>query len=105
MESYQSTDYGSAEPLSGYLWVPLLVEDFRPAELRPVLPEAFFVPVRPLNWAAFFAVTGILERPFVVLADLRLLTLSLATLIYDTFFLTEVPFDKSLTAFSVITIA
>jgi hypothetical protein len=68
----------------------LLEEDFRPDELRPVLPEAFLVPVLPLIWAAFLAVTGMLERPFVVLADLRLLTLSLAILIYDTFFLSEV---------------
>jgi hypothetical protein len=88
-------------PAGRYLWVPpLLVEVFRPAELRPVLPEAFLVPVLPLIWAAFFAVTGMLERPFVVLPDLRLLTFSLAILIYDTFFFTEVPFDAALAAFT-----
>jgi hypothetical protein len=69
----------------------LLVDVLRPAELRPVLPEAFLAPVLPLIWEAFLAVTGMLERPFVVLADLRLLTFSLAILIYDTFFFTEVP--------------
>lgn len=81
------------------------MEDFRPAGLRPVLPEAFFIPVLPLNWAAFFAVTGILERPLVVLADFRLLTLSLAILIYDTFFFTEVPFDAALTSFPINSIS
>ena len=69
------------------------VEDFRPDELRTVLPEAFLVPVLPLNWAAFFAVTGMLLRPLVVLADFRLLILSFAIFTYDTFFLTENPFD------------
>jgi hypothetical protein len=84
-----------------YLWAPpLLLDVLRPAELRPVLPEAFLVPVLPLIWEAFLAATGMLERPFVVLADLRLLTFSLAILIYDTFFLTEVPFDAALAAFT-----
>jgi hypothetical protein len=77
---------------------PLLVEDFLPAELRPVLPEAFLVPVRPLSWEAFLAVTGMLERPFVLLADLRLLIFSLAILICDTFLLTEAPSGAALTA-------
>jgi len=65
-----------------------------------VLPEAFFVPVLPLICAAFFAVTGMLERPFVVLPDLRLLTFSLAILIYDTCLLTEVPFNAALAVFT-----
>jgi hypothetical protein len=84
-----------------YLWAPpLLLDVLRPAEFRPVLPEAFLVPVLPLICEAFLAVTGMPERPFVVLADLRLLTFSLAILIYDTFFLTEVPFDAALAAFT-----
>jgi hypothetical protein len=76
--------------LRDYFLEPLLlVEVFRPAELA-VLPEAFFMPVLPLCCAAFFAVTGTLLRPLVVLADFRLLTFSLAILIFLTFFLCNV---------------
>jgi hypothetical protein len=62
-----------------------LPDDLRPA-VRPAPPEAFFVPVLPLNCEAFFAVTGMLPRPLVVLADLRLLIFSLAILNDHTFF-------------------
>ena len=74
----------------GYL-PPLPVEVFRPAELCPLELGAVLLLVLPLNWAAFFAVTGMLLRPFVVMDDFRLLTLSLAILTCNTFFLTEVP--------------
>lgn len=67
-----------------------LPEDLRPA-VRPAPPEAFFMPVLPLNWEAFFAVTGTLLRPLVVVADLRLLIFSLAILNDHTFFLTGKP--------------
>jgi hypothetical protein len=86
-------DYCPFNPFKrvGYLAI-LRLEDLRPVERLTVLPEAFFLPVLPLIWAAFFAVTGMALRPLVVPADFRLLILSLAILNYDTFFLTEVPF-------------
>jgi hypothetical protein len=71
----------------------LLLEDFRPTEWLPVLPEAFFIPVLPRICAAFFAVTGMVLRPFplVVPADFRLLTFSFAILTAHTCLFTEIP--------------
>jgi hypothetical protein len=76
-----------------YLDPLLLLEDFRPTDWLPVLPEAFFIPVLPRICAAFLAVTGTVLRPFplVVPADFRLLTFSFAILTVHTFFLAEVP--------------
>jgi len=75
--------------VTDYLAEPLL-EDLRPAERPAVAPEVLLALVLPLNWEAFFAATGMLLRPFVVLPDFKLLVFSLAIFTNDTFFLTEI---------------
>jgi len=70
---------------SGYLEVRLLA-DLRPVGRPAVAPEGFLALVLPLNWEAFFAITGMEPRTFVVAAAFRLLLLSLAILNCHTFF-------------------